>query len=125
MKASGKDEEVYDVTGAGDTVIAVVSVFFNSINNLKDLLTLANIAAGISVKKIGVYAVKLKELNESFYVNKYRVKNSSRDNEKRTLIKNSNKQKIVFTNGCFDLLHKGHLEFLKKCSTLGNILIVD
>ena len=52
LKASGKDEEVYDVTGAGDTVIAVVSVFFNSINNLKDLLTLANIAAGISVKKI-------------------------------------------------------------------------
>jgi len=115
---------VWDVTGAGDTVVAVIAVSLGSGLDVLSSVKLANLAAGITVGKLGTLPIELYEL--------YHAVNSIENSKIVTteillhIIKNAREENkvIVFTNGCFDILHKGHAAYLKEAKKLGDILIV-
>ncbi len=118
--------EVYDVTGAGDTVIAVLATALAAGEEFPEAVTLANLAASIVVGKSGTAAVSAPELRRAFQLEK----GSERGvvNQGQLLIDiedaRASSEKIVFTNGCFDLLHAGHVAYLEQARTLGDRLIV-
>lgn len=119
--------EVYDVTGAGDTVLAVASLALACGWEFSDAARLANVAAGIAVGKVGTSTVSPMEIIDE-------VSHSHRDNDAK--IKNldvlativsaekAKGKRIVFTNGCFDLLHVGHVRYLQKARTFGDLLVL-
>lgn len=115
--------EVADVAGAGDTVIAVITACLASRTSMADACRLASIAAGIAVSKPGVYVVRGDELEHA-----WSGKSSSiLDRESaasRIKAAKAQGQKVVFTNGCFDLVHAGHLSSLQKARELGDFLVV-
>ena len=116
--------EVFDVTGAGDTVIAYVAAGIASGLTVEESVEIANFAAGIKVQKSGTAAVFLDEVTQ--YVIKYsneKPKIINADNID-TVVKNSGRKKIVFTNGCFDILHSGHISYLRQAAVLGDMLII-
>ncbi len=121
-------KEVFDVSGAGDTVISVLSALAVAGLNLEYAVNIANIAAGISVSKAGTYCVSRKEILSN--LDKHGIygffsKVMELDTLKRNLSKwKKENKKIVFTNGCFDILHAGHINYLNKASRLGSKLIV-
>lgn len=89
--------QVKDVTGAGDVFIAAMTFFLAKGKTLQEAAAKANVLASLSVTKFGTYTLKAEDIKQS---------------------------KIIFTNGCFDILHKGHVEYLKKSKDLGSRLIV-
>ena len=93
-----QQQDVYDVTGAGDTFLAVMSYFLDFGESLEFACEMANKGAGVSVQHNGVYVVHWKDLDP--------------------------RPTVVFTNGCFDLLHRGHVEMLKASKALGEHLVV-
>ena len=117
-------EEVFDVTGAGDTVIALFSAALSISNSPIDSAHFANLGASIAVKKIGtssvnkdeMYKVSIKDKDSKILSNKDLLKNI---NEWR-----DNNETIGFTNGCFDLLHSGHIDMLQKASDACDKLVV-
>ncbi|MCF8035703.1 MAG: D-glycero-beta-D-manno-heptose-7-phosphate kinase [Desulfobacteraceae bacterium] len=116
--------EVYDVTGAGDTVVAALAFCLASGADLHTAAVISNAAAGIVVGKAGTSVVAPGELAD---VLSPRIKDKVLDAE--TLTERLHwwrlrQQKIVFTNGCFDLLHAGHLHLLNRASEFGDVLIV-
>ncbi len=120
-------QEVFDVTGAGDTVISVFGMSLFSQFDYQESASLANMAAGIVVGKIGTAVVTLKEINKFLQEEMMRTSNNILDlSELKQIISHakSNNKSIVFTNGCFDLIHGGHIEFLQRAKALGDILIV-
>lgn len=117
--------EVYDVTGAGDTVIAVLASALACEHELEQATALANTAAGLVVEKLGAATVTIDELNNASS-NKYQLYIPM---ERQTALEvieqaRSNGEKIVMTNGCFDILHMGHINYLTKARSLGDRLIV-
>ncbi len=117
--------EVYDVTGAGDTVIAVLASALACEYELEQATTLANTAAGLVVEKLGAATVTVDELN-SASSNKYQLYIPMERQAALEVINQarSNGEKIVMTNGCFDILHMGHINYLTKARSLGDRLIV-
>ncbi len=118
---------VYDVSGAGDTVLAAMSVLLAAGLDSAEAVELSNIAAGISVSHSGTYCVTFDEL-ESFFEELNDVTDSKRMNmdelyNKLSVWKKDGK-KIVFTNGCFDILHAGHVTYLQKARNMGDVLVV-
>lgn len=116
--------EVFDVSGAGDTVISSIAVFLGLNINIDDAVCLANIAAGVVVGKLGTVPITLSELYYSlsgFRSSKVVSYNQISDIIKREKAFN---KKIVFTNGCFDIIHRGHITYLKHAKTLGDILVL-
>lgn len=114
--------EVFDVTGAGDSVIAVLA-FCLAVNvPILKACELANQAAAVVVSKIGSVAVGFEELKDLKKAS-FETKIHSKDVLVSLLKKQKNK-KLIFTNGCFDLLHFGHITYLEKAKKLGDILIV-
>lgn len=117
--------EVYDVSGAGDTTIAYLAASMANHIEMREAIKIANYAAGIQVGKVGTSSVYLNEVraylaNEdtgSFH------KILSRDNLVTFREENKDK-KIVFTNGCFDILHVGHKRYLEQASALGDVFII-
>lgn len=116
-------KEVYDVTGAGDTVIATLSLSLASGASLEEGVVLANNAAGIAVSKVGTYQVKMGELEKRIFGEEKKLKNTE---ELSSIIDDLRKKqkKIVWTNGCFDILHPGHTKYLSKAKEQGDYLIV-
>ena len=112
--------EVYDVSGAGDTVLAAFGVCLSEGKPITESAFLANAAAGIVVSKRGTSVVHRSELHTFLKTNQKLV---FRENISALKQKNSS-GKIVFTNGCFDVLHQGHRKLLQKARTLGNLLVV-
>ncbi len=123
---STEAREVFDVTGAGDTVIATLAAGLGAGLSPRDAAALANLAAGLVVRKIGVAAVTTSEL---------RVALHQRGKGGRGLVDESllggivaearsRGERIVMTNGCFDILHAGHVAYLEEAKTLGDRLIV-
>ncbi len=120
-------QEVFDVTGAGDTVVAALAYYLSKKDNLIEAMHFANAAAAVVVGKVGSATVTLNEIKEYEkrldnsvdykIVDFNEIKNISKD------LKNAGK-KIVFTNGCFDILHLGHVKYLQKARALGDKLIV-
>lgn len=119
--APAKALEVYDVTGAGDSVIAVLAFCLANEIEIFKACELANEAAAVVVSKIGSVSVSF-EMIKSFKRRDFENKIKSKE-ELFELLKPSGK-KIVFTNGCFDIVHFGHISYLQKAKSLGDILVV-
>jgi len=120
-------KEIYDVTGAGDTVLATIGLGIALGLNYIESARLSNIAAGIVVGKVGTSTVSKDEILH--YVEMHQPYNvfkiKSLDELKRVVkMHRSNGKTIVFTNGCFDLLHLGHINLLQMSKRYGDILIV-
>jgi D-beta-D-heptose 7-phosphate kinase/D-beta-D-heptose 1-phosphate adenosyltransferase len=119
--------EVYDVTGAGDTVIATFSAALASGYAYRDAVRFANKAAGIAVEKLGAATVSSAELNApaTRSVVNTAGKRMQLDDLLNALSRSRRMgEKIVMTNGCFDLLHAGHVEYLEQARALGDRLVV-
>jgi len=120
--------EVYDVTGAGDTVIASIAYALSAGRSIDEAARFANLAAGVVVGKIGSatatfdeiesYEAMLHQSSSDAHIKSFeeidRIVNRCRDSGKR----------IVFTNGCFDILHVGHVKYLQVAKSFGDVLIV-
>lgn len=118
--------EVYDVTGAGDTVIGTIGACLASGSSLVDACKIANTAAGIVVGKLGTSTVSVCEIKEELGDREYLNKTIVNEQELVSIVAKLKAQgkKIVMTNGCFDILHKGHVDYLKRAKALGDVLIV-
>lgn len=118
-------KEVYDVSGAGDTVVATLAAALAANMPIADAIHLANKAAGIVVGKIGTSPILFKELQAELQTGKTDSKLIPMEQLADTLKQlRSQGRKIVFTNGCFDILHKGHVFYLEKAKNMGDILIL-
>lgn len=121
-------KEVFDVTGAGDTVIASIAFALSAGKNIEQTASFANLAAGVVVGKIGSATVSLNEIEEY----EASLHKSTSDAHIKSfgdidVIVNrcrSGGKKVVFTNGCFDILHVGHVKYLQIAKSFGDILIV-
>lgn len=111
-------QEVYDVTGAGDTVIASLCFALSQGKSIQEACKFANSAAAVVVAKVGSATATQEEIYLFSQDNgvESKILSSPKD-----LPQNAN---IVFTNGCFDILHKGHVSYLQKAKELGDILVV-
>lgn len=118
-----KKKSVVDITGAGDVVLASFTYGYLKFNDLKLATQLANYCGRIKVSNFGTYTLSPYDI--LMFTIKYKSKEIKNENISETIntIKNAGK-KIVFTNGCFDILHYGHLAFLKDAKNYGDILIV-
>jgi D-beta-D-heptose 7-phosphate kinase / D-beta-D-heptose 1-phosphate adenosyltransferase len=118
--------EVYDVSGAGDTVLATLAAALASGETLIDAIGLANIAAGIAVSHFGITSVSGPELRLEV-ANEQSYSRGAMSSEHLAIAveeARSRGQKIVFTNGCFDILHAGHVDYLTEAKAEGDLLIV-
>lgn len=124
FEQSASASEVFDVTGAGDTVLAVLGAFLACGSDIKKSIYFANKAAGLVVGKSGTSYVSIHDLHKlNLFSDKIltikqleKVINIERVKEKDL--------KIVFTNGCFDIIHAGHINYLKSAKKLGDILVL-
>ncbi|WP_136516331.1 bifunctional D-glycero-beta-D-manno-heptose-7-phosphate kinase/D-glycero-beta-D-manno-heptose 1-phosphate adenylyltransferase HldE [Geomonas edaphica] len=119
--------EVFDVTGAGDTVISVLSLGLACGLPLADAAWLANVAAGIAVGKLGTSTVSPQEVvaEAGHGTGDSNAKIKNLDVLTHVIAKaRARGKKVVFTNGCFDLLHVGHVKYLQKARELGDLLVV-
>jgi D-beta-D-heptose 7-phosphate kinase/D-beta-D-heptose 1-phosphate adenosyltransferase len=123
---STQAREVFDVTGAGDTVIATFAAAHASGTNFQSAAGLANLAAGLVVRKIGVASVTPSELRVALHQRGQGGRGLVSEAELLALIEESKErgEKIVMTNGCFDVLHAGHVAYLEEAKSLGDRLIV-
>jgi len=118
--------EVFDVTGAGDTVIATLAGAIASGQDLASAAALANIAAGLVVRKIGVATVTPGEISISLHQRGQGGRGLAGPEELKLMVAESRDrgERIIMTNGCFDVLHAGHVSYLEEAKGLGDRLIV-
>jgi len=118
---------VYDVTGAGDMVLATLAAVIAAGDDFTSAVELSNIAGGIEVEKFGCATVTVEEI-----VNEIIVSRRGKSGKIHTLetlehelqVYRHQNQKIVFTNGCFDVIHTGHIEYLRFCKQQGDIIVL-
>lgn len=119
-------QEVFDVTGAGDTVIGVLAATLAAGDSLEEACFMANAAAGVVVGKLGTSTVSTVELENAIHarpetgfgvMDEVQLKHAVEQARKRG-------EKVVMTNGCFDILHAGHVSYLANARKLGDRLIV-
>ena len=117
--------EVYDVTGAGDTVIAYLAACMANGFSIKKCVDISNVAGGIQVSKVGTSSVFWNEIRDVFSGETggeaHKILSGKAIEDFR---KENNNKKIVFTNGCFDILHIGHIQYLREAAKLGDILVI-
>ncbi len=118
--------EVYDVTGAGDTVIAALAAAVGAGLDMEDAAAIANLAAGLVVAKIGVASVTRSELRFALHRHGKGGRGLVDAEELGELVAEAHArgERIVMTNGCFDILHSGHVSYLEEAKALGDHLIV-
>jgi D-beta-D-heptose 7-phosphate kinase/D-beta-D-heptose 1-phosphate adenosyltransferase len=122
-----RSRKVYDVTGAGDMVLAMLATALAGGCDYKTAVQLANIAGGLEVEKFGVATVSIEEI-----VNEIIGQNQGKDGKVHTLDTlltklqwhRSRNETVVFTNGCFDVLHRGHIDYLSFCKQQGDVVVV-
>jgi D-beta-D-heptose 7-phosphate kinase/D-beta-D-heptose 1-phosphate adenosyltransferase len=126
LMLSTQAREVYDVTGAGDTVIATLASALASGEGLAEAATLANLAAGLVVRKIGVATVTTSEIRVALHQRGQGGRGLVSADELTGMLEESRNlgEKIVMTNGCFDVLHAGHVSYLEEAKSLGDRLVV-
>jgi D-beta-D-heptose 7-phosphate kinase/D-beta-D-heptose 1-phosphate adenosyltransferase len=118
---------VYDVTGAGDVVLATIAAVLAGGADFMTAVQLANIAGGLEVEKFGVATVSVEEI-----VNEIISASHGKEGKVRTVEslkaelawERRQGRKVVFTNGCFDVIHRGHIEFMRFCKGQGDVLVV-
>jgi D-beta-D-heptose 7-phosphate kinase/D-beta-D-heptose 1-phosphate adenosyltransferase len=120
----GMRRPVYDVTGAGDTAIAVLALALAAGAPLPEAATIANAAAGCTVSKVGAVAVEREEILAALSPNDSPVVLDRTELASRVRSWRLAGKRIVFTNGCFDLLHIGHLSLLQRAASFGDVLVV-
>ncbi|MCX5675521.1 MAG: D-glycero-beta-D-manno-heptose 1-phosphate adenylyltransferase, partial [Planctomycetota bacterium] len=127
QKVPTRARPVYDVTGAGDMVIAVLAMAVASGATLLDAVRLANVAGGLEVEKFGVQTVSREEIVSEL------LSEARRSSDKVRSLGNllvdlgrhrARGEKIVWTNGCFDVIHAGHIEFLEFAGRQGDVLVL-
>ncbi|RBP81744.1 bifunctional D-glycero-beta-D-manno-heptose-7-phosphate kinase/D-glycero-beta-D-manno-heptose 1-phosphate adenylyltransferase HldE [Marinomonas rhizomae] len=120
-------KEVYDVTGAGDTVIAVLTAIYVTSKRFNDAVEYANQAAGFVVGKLGTASITADQLAGIMYQRSHSTNFgvlSPVDLLEQIKLAQVSGEKVVFTNGCFDILHPGHIAYMKQAKGLGDRLIV-
>lgn len=119
--------EVFDVSGAGDTVLATLAVGVASGFNMAESARLANVAAGIAVGKLGTSVVTPQEIIDAVSLAHKGSHTKIKSIDVLSTIITAEKsrgKRLVFTNGCFDLLHAGHVKYLQKARSLGDLLVL-
>ncbi|MGX5175352.1 bifunctional D-glycero-beta-D-manno-heptose-7-phosphate kinase/D-glycero-beta-D-manno-heptose 1-phosphate adenylyltransferase HldE [Aliikangiella sp. IMCC44653] len=118
--------EVFDVTGAGDTVIATLASAIAAGSELENAVALANTAAGIVVVKLGTATVSNHELRRKIRSGGELGSGVLNQEQLKIVVDEARAhgEKVVMTNGCFDILHAGHVAYLKQAKALGHRLIV-
>jgi D-beta-D-heptose 7-phosphate kinase / D-beta-D-heptose 1-phosphate adenosyltransferase len=120
--------EVFDITGAGDTVLASLGYAIASGYQIDDAVKFSNLAAGVVVGKIGSATATINEIIEyESSLNKSKSKAHIKNLEEIVALSAELKargKKVVFTNGCFDILHAGHIHYLEAAKGYGDILIL-
>lgn len=113
--------KVYDVVGAGDTAFAYVAAAMAFGFDATEMLKIANTASSIKITRFGTSVVKLSEVVDELYheVNKIQTMDTI-----EKALEGQRHKKIVFTNGCFDILHIGHIRYLKEAKAKGDILVL-
>ncbi len=121
-----KAREVFDVTGAGDTVIATLAAGIGAGLNISEAAALANLAASLVVAKIGVASVTTDELRLALHEQGQGGRGLLTQKQAIKAVREaqSRGEKVVMTNGCFDILHPGHVSYLQEAKARGNRLIV-
>jgi len=123
---STQARDVYDVTGAGDTVVGVLAASIGAGEDFRNAAVLANTAAGIVVSKLGAQSVSIGELKSGLATQQPLDHGVVNEDQLEDYVRQcrSNRQTVVFTNGCFDVLHGGHVAYLEEAAQLGDRLIV-
>jgi D-beta-D-heptose 7-phosphate kinase/D-beta-D-heptose 1-phosphate adenosyltransferase len=126
LHLAARAREVYDVTGAGDTVIATLAAGLAAGLNLPAATVFANLAAGIVVGKLGAASVTVSELRRALYEHDEPPRGVLEETQLLQAVADAKAhgETIVMTNGCFDILHTGHVTYLEQAKRLGNRLIV-
>ncbi len=122
-----KKRDVYDVTGAGDEVLAAMAVALAAGGSLREAAMLANIAGGLEVEKFGCVPITREEVLGEIFLEHHKDLGKVRTIDQLVpdlARRRSLGQKIVFTNGCFDLLHAGHVATFQLCKESGDIVVV-
>ncbi len=115
-------KEVFDVSGAGDTVLAYLSSSISKGESLESSIKISNVAAGLAVAKFGTSVVSIDEIDNIKQIKNNKVV-TNQDISK--ILEGYDSEKIIgFTNGCFDLLHTGHISYLKSAKQKCDILIL-
>jgi D-beta-D-heptose 7-phosphate kinase/D-beta-D-heptose 1-phosphate adenosyltransferase len=124
LPAQAKD--VFDVTGAGDTVIAVMALGVALDMALYEAMYLANLAGGIVVGKLGTSTVSMQELTRAMHGDRDSRYGIVSEDELVQILAGAkaHDERIIMTNGCFDLLHAGHVTYLQQAKALGDRLVV-
>ncbi len=122
-----RPRNVYDVTGAGDMVLATLAMAIASGADWSQAAALANIAGGLEVEKFGIVPLKREEIIDELYRQDHDSRGKIRS--LADLLKDLDRhrragQKIVFTNGVFDILHAGHVQYLDFSRKQGDLLVV-
>ena len=119
-------QEVFDVTGAGDTVIGVLAAAMAAGDNLADATALANLSAGLVVGKLGTAAISGPELRRAILAEQNSGRGVMTSEQLLFAVQDAKAhgEKIVFTNGCFDIIHAGHVGYLAEAKGFGDRLIV-
>ena len=122
----GEARQVFDVSGAGDTVVSVLGLGLASGCSFRQAAALANVAAGIVVEKVGTATVSIKELQSALEPSIEALATKQKTLSDLILIIDrlrAGGKTIVMTNGCFDLLHVGHIKLLSASKKMGDVLI--
>jgi D-beta-D-heptose 7-phosphate kinase/D-beta-D-heptose 1-phosphate adenosyltransferase len=122
-----RPRSVYDVTGAGDMVLATLTATLAAGCDYESAVQLSNIASGIEVEKFGTSTVTIEEIADEISGQNRTASGKilTVDSLLKELARHRRKKRtIVFTNGCFDVLHRGHIEYLKFCRQQGDVVVV-
>ncbi len=122
-----RTRQVYDITGAGDMVLAMIGMCLATGADYETAIRLGNIAGGLEVEKVGCAIVTLDEILADMGGHRYRADAKILQREalsREVLSRRTAGQRIVFTNGCFDILHAGHVRYLQEAAAHGDCLVV-
>ena len=117
-------KEIIDVTGAGDVVCSVLGAYYPFIQDIELLIKIASHLASISISHIGVYTITQHDLLQTYRAIHHTKQIQLRHQLPHLLESLRSINSIIFTNGCFDILHSAHLELFKFCKNIGGIVVV-
>ncbi len=127
MHVPTRPRTVYDNTGAGDAVLAMLAAAIAVGASRADAVRLANVAGGLEVEKFGCVPITRAEVLAELRMSRDRRNGKLRSLEELAAelqLRRDRGETVVFTNGCYDLLHAGHVDFLQRCGELGSVLVV-